>query len=115
MKTLRALLSATLVAATFSVALAKLPPPPPMDSKAKAAAEGKAAKDAAAASQAKSQLAKVEARVVARYIAEQKAKGIIVTPQIEPTAAAASGTVKGPSSQPKKRHRALPDQEIVDR
>ena len=84
MMTLRALLSATLVTATFSVTLAKLPPPPPMDSKAKAAAEEKAAKDAAAASQAKSQLAKVEARVVGRYIAEQKAKGIVVTPQIEP-------------------------------
>ena len=101
MTTLRALFFATLIAASFSVALAKLPPPP-MHSKAKAAAEEKAAKDAAAASQAKSQLAKVEARVVARYIAEQKAKGIVVTPQIELTAAAASETVKGASPQPEK-------------
>ena len=102
MMTLRALLSTTLIAASFGVALAKLPPPPPMDSKAKAAAEEKTAKDAAAASEAKSQLSKVEARVVARYIAEQKAKGIVVTPQIEPTGAAASGAMKGPSSQPEK-------------
>ena len=99
MMTMRALLSAILVAASFSVALAKLPPPPPMDSKAKAAAEEKATKDAAAASQAKSQLAKVEARVVGRYIAEQKAKGIVVTPQIESTAAA-PGIVNAPSSRP---------------
>ena len=83
MTTLRALLSAALVIASFSTALAKLPPPAPMDSKAKAAAEEKAAKDAAAASQAKSQLAKVESRIVARYIAEQKVKGIVVTPQTE--------------------------------
>ena len=102
MTTLRALLSATLLIASFSVALAKLPPPAPMDSKAKAAAEEKAAKDAEAASQAKSQLAKVEARIVARYIAEQKAKGIVVTPQTEPTGAVASGTMKAPSSQPEK-------------
>ena len=100
MTTLRALLSATLIAASFSVALAKLPPPP-MDSKATAAAEEKAAKAAAAASQAKGQLAKVEARVVARYIAEQKAKGIVVTPQIELTAAE-SGTVKDASPQREK-------------
>ena len=107
MMTLRALLPATLIAASFSVALAKLPPPPPMDSKAKAVVEEKAVSDAAAASQAKSQLAKVEARVVARYIADQKAKGIVVTPQLEPIAAATSGTVKGPSSQPEKDARSL--------
>ena len=80
MTTLRALLYATLVVASVSVALAKLPQPAPMDSKAKAAAEEKAAKDATAASQAKTQLLKVQDRVVARYITEQKAKGIIVTP-----------------------------------
>lgn len=101
MTTLRALLSATLVIASVSVVLAKLPPPPPMDSKAKAAAEEKAAKDAAAASQAKSQLVKAEDRVVAKYFAEQKAKGMVVTPPKGPTAAAASGTAKGTSSQPK--------------
>ena len=102
MMTLRAMLPATLVIASFSVALAKLPPPAPMDSKAKAAAEEKAAKDVAAASQAKSQLAKVEAQVVAKYIADQKAKGIVVKPQTEPTEGVASGTVKGPLPQPEK-------------
>ena len=99
MRTLRALLPATLVAASFSVALAKLPPPPPMDSKSIAAAEAKAAKDAAVASQAKSQLGKAEDRVVAKYIAEQKAKGMVVTPPKGPTAAAASRTGKATSSQ----------------
>ncbi len=78
--TWKALLTAGLVVATFGVAVAKLPPPPPMDEKAKAAAEEKKAKDAAAAELAKAQLAKAEDRVVARYIAEQKAKGITVHP-----------------------------------
>ena len=41
--TLRALFAAGLVAATFGIAVAKLPPAPPMDEKAKAAAEEKKA------------------------------------------------------------------------
>ena len=39
MTTLRALLAAGLVIISFGFALAKLPPPPPMDDKAKAAAD----------------------------------------------------------------------------
>jgi hypothetical protein len=58
-----------------------------MDEKAKAAAEEKKAKDAAAAEAAKAQQAKAEDRVVARYMAEQKAKGKTVTPQMGPTSA----------------------------
>lgn len=85
MTTLRALLAAGLVVGMFGWAMAKLPPPPPMDEKAKAAAEEKKAKDAAAAEAAKVQQAKAEDRVAARYIAEQKAKGHIVTPQMGPT------------------------------
>ena len=85
MTTFRALLAAALVVGLFGWAMAKLPPPPPMDEKAKAAAEEKKAKDAAAAEAAKAQQAKAEDRVVARYMAEQKAKGKTVTPQMGPT------------------------------
>ena len=84
MTTLRALLAAGLVVTSFGIAVAKLPAPPPMDDKAKAAAEEKKAKDAAAAEAAKAQQAKAEDRVAARYIAEQKAKGKVVTPQMGP-------------------------------
>jgi len=86
--TLRALVAAGLVVATFGLAIGKLPPPPPMDDKAKAAAEEKKAKDAAAAELAKQQQARAEERVAARYIADQKAKGITVTPQMGPTSTA---------------------------
>ena len=93
--TLRALLAAGLVAATFGIAVAKLPPAPPMDEKAKTAAEEKKAKDAATAEAVKAQQAKAEDRVAARYIAEQKAKGKVVTPQMAPTVVAAAAPGKG--------------------
>lgn len=79
MTTLRALLAAGILVVSFGVAVAKLPQPP-MDEKAKVAAEEKKAKDAAAAEAVKAALAKAEDRVAARYIAEQKAKGITVQP-----------------------------------
>ena len=94
MTTLRALVAAGLVVATFGMSVAKLPPPPPMDDKAKAAAEEKKAKDAATAEAVKAQQAKAEDRVAARYIAEQKAKGKAVTPQIGPTAMAAAAPAR---------------------
>jgi len=90
MTTLRALIAAGLVVGVFGWAVAKLPPPPPMDDAAKAAAEEKKAKDAAAAEAAKAAQARAEDRVVARYIAEQKAKGKTVTPQMGPTSTAAA-------------------------
>ena len=90
MTTFRALLAAALVIAGFGLALAKLPPPPPLDEKAKAAAEEKKAKDAAAAEVEKAQLTKAQDRVVTRYMAEQKAMGKTVTPQMAPTAPSAS-------------------------
>jgi hypothetical protein len=93
--TLRALIAAGLVAATFGIAVAKLPPAPPMDDKAKAAAEEKKAKDAATAEAVKAQQAKAEDRVAARYIAEQKAKGKVVTPQMAPTVMAVAAPGKG--------------------
>ena len=99
MTTLRALISAGLVVATFGIALAKLPAPPPMTDAQKVAADEKKAKDAAAAEAVKAQQAKAEDRVAARYIAEQKAKGKVVTPQMTPVAAAAPATAA--MAQPK--------------
>src|SRR5450631_3032750 len=85
--TLRALLAAALVIIGFGLAVAKLPPAPPMDDKAKAAADEKKTKDAAAAEAGKQQQGRAEDRVASRYIAEQKALGKTVTPQMEPTGA----------------------------
>ncbi len=95
MTTLRALIAAGLVLFMFGWAVAKLPPPPPMDEKAKAAAEEKKAKDAAAAEAAKAAQAKAEDRVVARYMADQKAKGKTVTPQMGSASAASAAPAKG--------------------
>jgi hypothetical protein len=89
MTTLRALFAAGMVVATFGIAVAKLPPAPPMDDAAKAAAEEKKAKAAAASAESAAQLAKIQDRVAARYIAEQKAKGSVVTPQMAPAVMAA--------------------------
>jgi hypothetical protein len=80
MTTLRAAFAAGLVVCVFGSAVAKLPPPAPMDEKAKAAAEQQKAKAAAAAEAEKAALARVEDRVVSRYIAERKAEGIAVKP-----------------------------------
>ena len=106
-----------------SIVVAKLPAPPPMDDKAKAAADEKKAKDAAAADQVKPQQAKAEDRVAAKYIADQKAKGVVVTPQMGPTAAAiaasiaagspGSGTSKGVASQPLEKSQAHSDPKTV--
>jgi hypothetical protein len=89
MTTWRALIAAGLVVGVFSWAVAKLPPAPPLDEKAKVAAEEKKAKDAADTAAAQ---ARAEDRVAARYIAEQRAKGKIVTPQMGHTAPAAAPT-----------------------
>ena len=102
---MRALIAAGLVVGTFSWAVAKLPPPPPLDDNAKAAAEEKKAKDAAAAEAAKVAQARAEDRVAARYIAEQKAKGKVVTPQMGPTSQAAPAA-KGMPAKPDKAAKA---------
>ena len=78
---IRALTAAVLVAAMFGVAVAKLPAPPPQTDEQKAA---KKAKDDAAADLAKQQQVRAEDRVAAKYIADQKAKGVTVTPQLPP-------------------------------
>jgi hypothetical protein len=101
MTTLRALIAAGLVVGMFGWAVAKLPAPPPMDDKAKAAVEEKKAKDAAAADAAKALQARTEDRVAARYIAEQKAKGKIVTPQMGPTSTPAVASPPGNRPSPK--------------
>ncbi len=100
MTTLRAILAAALVVFSFGVAVAKLPPAPPMTDEQKAAAEEKKAKDAVAADAAKALQAKAEDRVVARYTAEQKAKGKVVTPQMAPTAVAATAKPAAPAAKP---------------
>ena len=105
MTTLRALIAAGLVVGMFGWAVAKLPAPAPLDDKAKAAAEEKKAKDAAAADAGKAVQAKAEDRVAARYIAEQKAKGKMVTPQMGPTSTPVAGSPpkNRPSSKPEKQ------------
>ncbi|MEO8566792.1 MAG: formate dehydrogenase [Betaproteobacteria bacterium] len=97
--TLRALIAAGVVVASFGLAVAKLPPP---DEAAKAAAEQKKEKDAATGKKAAADLAKAQDRVAAKYIAEERAKGKTVTPQMGPTPAAGSDAGKGLSSQPEK-------------
>src|SRR5512145_2651172 len=100
MKTLRALVAAGLVVATFGVAVAKLPPPAPLTEEQKAAAEEKKAKDAQAAEAAKAAQARAEDRVVARYHADMKAKGKPVpASQMAPVAPAAPAA---PAAAPAK-------------
>ena len=82
--TLRALIAAGVVVASFGLAVAKLPP---LDDAAKAAAAAKKEKDAATAEKDKAELAAVQDRVVSKYTAEQRGKGKTVTPQMDATAA----------------------------
>src|SRR6266540_604039 len=103
MTTLRALAGALLVVGAFGIAVAKLPASPPLTDAQKTAAEEKKAKDATAADLAKKQQAQAEDRVAARYIAEQKAKGNVVTPQMAPAANAPAGQpAKAEPAQAKK-------------
>jgi hypothetical protein len=96
MTTLRATIGAALVLVAFGAALAKLPPPPPMTEEQKAE---KAAKEKAAADLANEQLARAQDRVAARYIAQEKAKGVTVTPQMGPSSGAAG---KAAATAPQK-------------
>ncbi len=110
MTTMRAMIAAGLVVAMWGIAVAKLPPPPPMTDAQKVAAEEKKAKDAAAAEAAKAALARAEDRVAARYLADEKAKGKVVTPQLGATStpdapgksAAAAGAAKMAPAAAKK-------------
>ncbi|MFO1399043.1 MAG: hypothetical protein U1F48_18450 [Burkholderiales bacterium] len=75
MKTMQAVLGAALVVASFGIAVAKLPPAPPMTDAQKATAEEAKAKAAAAAALTAQQQAQAEDRVAAHYFADMKAKG----------------------------------------
>jgi len=108
MTTIRGLVGAALVLACFGVAVAKLPPAPPLTDAQKVAAEEKKAKDAVAAEAAKATQARSEDRVAARYFAEMKAKGKAVTPaQMGPSSTAAGPAV---SKQPEKQGAHSPPQ-----
>ena len=103
MTTIRAVLGAALVVATFGLAVAKLPPAPPMTDAQKAAAEEAKAKAAVAAEAAKQQQIKAEDRVATRYFADMKAKGKSVPPPqaivapAPPAAAAPAAAVAAPA------------------
>ena len=105
MKTIRAVFGAAFVVATFGLAVAKLPPAPPMTDAQKAAAEEAKAQAATAAEVAKQQQATAEDRVVARYFAEMKAKGKMpAAPQMPaatpaPPATAAQTAMPAPAKQ----------------
>jgi hypothetical protein len=94
---MRAMIAAGLIVAVWGIAVAKLPPPPPMSDEQKAAAEAKKAKDAEAAEAAKAAQARAEDRVAARYIADQKAKGKVITPQMGATSTAAPAKTAPPA------------------
>jgi hypothetical protein len=80
--TLRALIAAGVVIASFGLAVAKLPP---LTDEQKTAAAAKKEKDAEVAKKDAADLAKAQDRAAAKYIAEQKAKGKTVTPQMGAT------------------------------
>ena len=94
--TIRALLGAALVVGAFGVAVAKLPPAPPMTDQQKAE---KAAKDKATADVEKAALARAEDRAVANYQANMKAKG---QPGNAPTSGGAEHARSGSAAAPKK-------------
>ena len=73
MKTMHAV--AVIVALAVGAAWAKIPPPPPLDEKGKAAAEDKKAKDAAAAEKAKADQTAAEDRAVKNYQGNMKKMG----------------------------------------
>jgi hypothetical protein len=103
--TIRALLGAGLVVTAFGVAVAKLPPPPPMTDAQKAE---KAAKDKATADATKAALERAEDRAVANYRANQKGGA---APAAAPAAATSgqsgdSGAGKSLPAQPEKASNA---------
>ena len=102
--TIRVLLGPALVVTVFGVAVAKLPPAPPLTEGQKAE---NAAKDKAAADTAKAQLVRAEDKAVANYVANQKAKGAPVNvPTPSGLAAGDSGGGKSLPAQPEKASNA---------
>lgn len=80
--TFRALIAAGVVVASFGLAVAKLPP---LTDEQKAAAAAKKDKDAEVAKKDAADLAKAQDRAASKYIAEQRAQGKTVTPQMVTT------------------------------
>ena len=89
--TLRALIAAGVVIASFGLAVAKLPP---LTDEQKAAAAAKKEKDAEVAAKDAANLAKAQDRVASKYISDERAKGKTVTPQMGPTPPAAAADAK---------------------
>lgn len=96
MKNFFALLFAAVFALASSIAVAKLPAPTP---EAKAKADETKAKAAATTEADKKKLAEVQDRVAARYIEQQKAKGITVKPT-PVVAAAPAPAAAAPAATP---------------
>ena len=87
-----------------SIAWAKLPAPPPLDEKGKAAAEEKKAKDAAAAEKAKADLAAATDKMIKNRDANLKKAGKPI-PKATPVVAAAP---PAPAAAPGKGAPATP-------
>jgi len=95
---IKAVICAGAFAVGASVVWAKIPAPPPLDEKGKAAAEEKKAKDSAAAEKAKADLAAAEDRTVANRNANLKKAG---KPIPKPTAVkVASAPPTGAAAKP---------------
>ena len=102
--TIRALIGAGLVVGAFSLAVAKLPPAPPLTDAQKAE---KAAKDKAAAEHEKALLEKAEDKAVANYKSNMAAKGKSTNGATGAAHEAGdSGGGKGLSAQPEKASNA---------
>jgi len=91
---IKAVICAGAFAFGASVVWAKLPPPPPLDEKGKAAAEEKKAKDAAAAEKAKADLAAAEDKMIKNYQSNMKKAGKPI-PKPTPIVAAAAPAKPG--------------------
>src|SRR5205814_8798130 len=101
------------VAKGASRACAKIPPTPPPDEKAKAAAEEKKAKDAAAAEKAKAELAAAEDSTVKNFQSNMKKKG---KPIPKPTPVAAkSEPAKGAAPAPEANTKAAEMKAAADK
>jgi hypothetical protein len=101
--TLRALTGACLVVGAFGIAVAKLPPAPPLTAEQKTE---KAAKYKAAADNAKAALAKAEDKAVANYQANMKGKGSANGHAAPGQGVGTSGAEKGLPAQPEKASNA---------
>jgi hypothetical protein len=86
-------IAALVIALAAGAAWAKLPPPPPLDEKGKAAAEDKKAKDAVTAEKAKADQLAAEERTVKNFQGNMKKMGKPI-PKPTPVIAAATTTAQ---------------------